>query len=336
MQLFRGWRRSSRRPRSGEVTIAVLNGQAHLAIQSTERTISSDPGRTRSSNRWPARSWSIVVGLFVVTILSTRSAVAATFSSSAVVNATNKARTDNHLSSLTVNAMLEIAAAAKAKDMLDHQYFDHTSPSGQTPWAWLRLAHYDFTEAGENLAKDYSTATELAQAWLASSGHRQNMLNAKFNEIGVHVQDGLLDGHPTTIIVAYFGNRSVNDPEPVAASTVHVPPAPNTVPQVSRSDPAPVTATPKPTDPLVPSIMTAQGVATPQLVFTPAAPDVSYTTPLRPAVLGAADNKPSDTTSSSELPFLMSLTGLLQASALVLWKTLAGLSHPISLSTATG
>lgn len=126
-------------------------------------------------------------------------------SASDLLTDTNTARAQSSLPSLRPNDELTSAAFAKAKDMFANNYWAHTSPSGVTPWKWLGDAGYNYDVAGENLAKNYPTSQATVDAWMASPTHRANILNTKYQDIGLAVVDGILDGRPTTLVVAYYG-----------------------------------------------------------------------------------------------------------------------------------
>jgi hypothetical protein len=118
---------------------------------------------------------------------------------------TNSERAISSLPSLRVNPELSQAAFLKAQDMFANNYWAHTSPSGTTPWKWLGDAGYNYDVAGENLAKNYPTAAATVSAWMNSETHRANILNAKYQEVGFAVVDGMLEGRDTTLVVAYYG-----------------------------------------------------------------------------------------------------------------------------------
>jgi uncharacterized protein YkwD len=126
-------------------------------------------------------------------------------SSSDVIADTNVQREQQSLPDLKVNDELTSAAFAKAKDMFANNYWAHVSPSGVTPWKWLGDAGYNYDVAGENLAKNYPSAQATVDAWMNSPTHRENILNGKYQDIGIAVVDGMLDGRDTTLIVAYYG-----------------------------------------------------------------------------------------------------------------------------------
>lgn len=126
-------------------------------------------------------------------------------SASELLADTNAARKESSLPELKINDELSQAAFLKGRDMLANNYWAHTSPSGITPWKWLADTGYNYDVAGENLAKNYPTAEATIEAWMASASHRANILNAKYQDVGFAVVDGLLDGRDATLIVAYYG-----------------------------------------------------------------------------------------------------------------------------------
>lgn len=130
----------------------------------------------------------------------------------------NTSRSKEGLANLTSNDRLTKAAYNKANDMLEHDYFAHTSPDGKTPWDFIKAAGYNYAYAGENLAIGYTNASELHQAWMNSPTHRENILNGNFREIGLAVVSGEYEGSQTTVVVQMFGQSAGAAPaEPTAA-----------------------------------------------------------------------------------------------------------------------
>lgn len=119
----------------------------------------------------------------------------------------NKEREANGLSPVAENALLTKAAEAKADDMIKNDYFAHTSPIGETPWHWLKQAGYSYRAAGENLALNYDDAKEQHEAWMKSTTHRANILNGRFDEIGMATRHGKINGKNATITVQLFGSQ---------------------------------------------------------------------------------------------------------------------------------
>ena len=123
----------------------------------------------------------------------------------ALVDKTNLNRIENQLGGLTINPVLERAAQEKANDMARKGYFAHTSPDGTTPWYWFEKAGYQFLYAGENLAVNFSDSSDVDRAWMNSPGHRANILNNKFTEIGIATAKGMYNGRETVFVVEMFG-----------------------------------------------------------------------------------------------------------------------------------
>lgn len=139
-----------------------------------------------------------------------------------VVNLTNKKRAESGLSALSLNQTLSNAAYVKGVDMINKDYWAHVSPDGTQPWTFFKNAGYKYKFAGENLARDFSNATDAVNAWMNSPTHRDNILNSKYKEIGIGIVEGDLAGSDTTIIVQFFGatySDQVREPIAQALST---------------------------------------------------------------------------------------------------------------------
>ncbi len=131
--------------------------------------------------------------------------IAGNLTSSAIISDTNYIRAKYNLYPLKENAELTAAAYLKAYDMFNDQYWDHISPDGKTPWYFIRNTNYDFRFAGENLAKDFSSSEDVIAAWMESPDHRANILNPNYEDIGVAIVQGRLNGKKTILIVAIYG-----------------------------------------------------------------------------------------------------------------------------------
>ena len=145
-----------------------------------------------------------VFGLF---LYFPNSAYFSAITTNTLMNLINQSRQENNLSPLVANDELAQSAFLKAQNMLDQNYFAHTSPQGITPWYWLKQAGYDYRYAGENLAIDFIDAEGLHKALLNSPTHRANILNTKYEEIGIIVITGNFNGKKTTIAVQHFGTQ---------------------------------------------------------------------------------------------------------------------------------
>ncbi|MCH3964432.1 MAG: CAP domain-containing protein [Clostridium sp.] len=104
-----------------------------------------------------------------------------------VIRLVNVERNKNGLASLKANAELSKVASVKAQDMIDKNYFSHTSPTYGSPFDMMQKFGIKYTAAGENIAYGQKTPAEVMNGWMNSSGHRANILNSNFTEIGVGV-----------------------------------------------------------------------------------------------------------------------------------------------------
>ncbi|MEU9416924.1 CAP domain-containing protein [Streptomyces sp. NPDC048272] len=102
-----------------------------------------------------------------------------------VVALVNQERAKAGCSALTVNAKLTTAALNHSKDMAAHSNMSHTGSDGSDPGARITRAGYSWMTYGENVAYGYSTPEQVMNGWMNSPGHRQNILNCAFKEIGV-------------------------------------------------------------------------------------------------------------------------------------------------------
>ena len=133
-----------------------------------------------------------------------------TFTPANVIDLVNQSRFEAGLNTLTENSKLTQAAQDKANDMIANDYFAHTSPQGITPWFWLKKEGYVPKSAGENLAINFTTAKSQHDGWMASTTHRENILSPKYQEIGVAVVEGSINGEKTIVTVQLFGTSTVS------------------------------------------------------------------------------------------------------------------------------
>lgn len=101
----------------------------------------------------------------------------------AVLSQVNAARAQNGLSALTLDANMNRAANVRAAELA--QSFSHTRPNGSRGLTALSEAGVSYRAAGENIAAGQQTAQAVVSAWMNSSGHRANILSAKFSRMGV-------------------------------------------------------------------------------------------------------------------------------------------------------
>lgn len=127
------------------------------------------------------------------------------FKPSEVIFHINNSRAAAGLPRLAENQKLVLAAEKKASDILTRQYFAHKTPDGQEPWAFVNEAGYQYTAAGENLAIDFTSAKEAHEALMESPSHRANIMNPRYEEVGVSVQAGRFNNNQGIIVVQFFG-----------------------------------------------------------------------------------------------------------------------------------
>lgn len=188
----------------------------------------------------------------------------ASFGIQQIVDLTNAKRKENGLSSLSTNALLNQAAQTKAADMFGSNYWAHNSPSGRTPWSFISAAGYKYVYAGENLARDFTDAGSVVNSWMASSSHRSNILDKNFQEIGVAVESGNLDGREGILVVQMFGTAVSQIPtqEPLVQVVPTPQPTGTTAGKAVAKAPSSPSILPTPTSPPTP-------VAIAQLTNTP-------------------------------------------------------------------
>jgi uncharacterized YkwD family protein len=113
---------------------------------------------------------------------------------SKMVNLVNQARISQGIKPLTVNSQLVNLARKKSQDMVAKNYFSHNSPTYGSPFDMIKNAGITYRTAGENLAG--AAITESAhQNLMNSSGHRANILNPSFTEIGIGIASGSIYGN---------------------------------------------------------------------------------------------------------------------------------------------
>lgn len=91
---------------------------------------------------------------------------------------------------VSANAALQSAAQGHSDDMAARDYFSHTSPDGSTFADRIRAAGYRGGAIAENIAAGQTSAKDVMRAWMASPGHRANILNCTYRDIGVGYATG--------------------------------------------------------------------------------------------------------------------------------------------------
>jgi len=153
--------------------------------------------------------FSLIVFLFVATIsgpiVLNRFDLTALVLPKVLVDYANENRDIENFKHLAISPVLEKAAQLKANDMAEKGYFAHNSPEGKNPWYFFSQAGYSFAYAGENLAVNFTDSVDVSLAWMASPGHRANIMNGNFSEIGIATAEGMYQGRPTVFVVQLFG-----------------------------------------------------------------------------------------------------------------------------------
>ena len=104
-------------------------------------------------------------------------------------NLINNQRAQNGLAVLKIDSEVQRVARIKAQDMVNNNYFSHTSPTYGSPFDMLKSFGISYKSAGENIAGNSSNSSAVT-AWMNSSGHRANILNSSFNYTGLGVVTG--------------------------------------------------------------------------------------------------------------------------------------------------
>jgi len=102
-----------------------------------------------------------------------------------VIRLVNEIRQQNGLQPLTANWELSRVARYKSEDMRDRGYFSHNSPTYGTPFQMIKAFGISYRTAGENIARGQTSPQAVVKGWMNSSGHRANILNASYKQIGV-------------------------------------------------------------------------------------------------------------------------------------------------------
>ena len=107
-----------------------------------------------------------------------------------VLTLVNQERATAGLSPLTAHAGCDQVAYDHSWDMDYRDFFSHTNPDNASPFDRMAGAGVTYTAAGENIAAGYATPAAVMTGWMNSPGHRANILNPNFTEIGIGVRQG--------------------------------------------------------------------------------------------------------------------------------------------------
>ena len=124
----------------------------------------------------------------------------------------NKTREENGLEQLCVDPRLTKAARAHSADMLKKRYFGHNSFDGKSSAERVKDSGYDWRVTGENIAwgsGSFSNPKNRFEAWMKSEGHKNNILDKNFEQVGVGVAKRTLKkgGEEESIYTVDFGSK---------------------------------------------------------------------------------------------------------------------------------
>lgn len=119
----------------------------------------------------------------------------------------NAARREAGVPPLRANSRLDLAAQRHAEDMLARNYFAHQSPEKQTVRDRAKAAGYDWRAIGENIAEGQFSVNEVMDTWLHSPGHRRNILDPAFKELGAGLALGRSGREYRVVWAQAFGTK---------------------------------------------------------------------------------------------------------------------------------
>lgn len=117
----------------------------------------------------------------------------------------NKIRADRGLPRLCVHPALQRTARAHSKEMIERDSFNHGDVGSR-----LKRYGYDWRTYGENILYDpgsRDSVESLFKLWMKSSGHKANILEKSFREVGIGASSGDYKGGRATMWTADFGDR---------------------------------------------------------------------------------------------------------------------------------
>lgn len=141
-----------------------------------------------------------------------------TLNQRAILDIVNQERSKVGLLPLGFNIRLSAIAEGKAVDMINKQYFAHVSPSGTDVAKLAKTYGYEYIFLGENLAMgDFFSSKDVMEGWMNSPGHRANILNQNYTEIGISALQGNWEGRVVWYAVQEFGRPLSSCPSPNSA-----------------------------------------------------------------------------------------------------------------------
>ena len=169
------------RCRLQSVITSILSGGSNIKYPSSVK-----PSEGTSSGSTSSSSGSTSSSSGSNTGTSTSAPVSNSSYAKEMLNLINQERAANGVLQLKWNEELAKVAQAKAQDMVDNNYFSHTSPTYGSPFDMMKSFGISYRYAGENIAKNSSVA-KAHTALMNSEGHRKNILNSNFTSIGIGI-----------------------------------------------------------------------------------------------------------------------------------------------------
>lgn len=147
----------------------------------------------------PSRPRVLSAALALCCVLGASAPVWADETAETVLAIINEARAKAGCSALKLNSKLMAAAKIHARNMAEKDFFGHKGKDGSKPSSRAKRQGYSYHMYAENIAAGQSSAEEVARSWLASSGHRKNILTCKLKDTGIAVayqsDDEPMDGN---------------------------------------------------------------------------------------------------------------------------------------------
>ncbi|MDP3900272.1 MAG: CAP domain-containing protein [bacterium] len=150
----------------------------------------------------------IFIGIFLYSTFLPKTVQASAVITENIFASINNERKKISLNDLTINPLLNQAAAQKAHDILSQERFAHNFPDMKFS-DWVKETGYEYSVVGENLAINFTNNDTLFNAWLSSPSHKKNIIHPDFNEVGLAVVEGSWFNNNTSVVVAIFASPKI-------------------------------------------------------------------------------------------------------------------------------
>lgn len=184
---------------NGSYTVNVLTSKAGksaavstytLKVNNAKKKPTARPTTTASPGSTPKPEETRPAGKPTTTAPSTGGGSADSSRAGKVLEITNAKRADAGCKPLKLNAKLNKAAQGHSEDMAAKDYFSHDSQDGRSPFDRMSDAGYNFGAAAENIAMGQQTPADVMDSWMNSAGHKANILNCTYTEMGLGYATG--------------------------------------------------------------------------------------------------------------------------------------------------